>query len=194
MDRLLRRELDAIARDRRSGAAELALRAVTALQSWSRRHPQPSKQELLDIAVRCSGCSLQWRHCCAWQTKSHWPRTHGIPLDIWQCLRPLSVTSCRTAPGGSPGCWDAPCTSAHTSKWVPIPIARRSLPRSFVPDSFSSVSTAQNPARVMKAEPWPTGWPAPACKFGLGPTQPFSAEPHPSRSSWAPMRSFEQDS
>jgi translation initiation factor 2B subunit (eIF-2B alpha/beta/delta family) len=50
MDRLLRRELDAIARDRRSGAAELALSAVTALQSWLRRHPQPSKQELLDIA------------------------------------------------------------------------------------------------------------------------------------------------
>ncbi len=70
MDRLLRRELDAIARDRRSGAAELALRAVTALQSGLRRHPQPSKQELLDIArallrvqteprsISGSGCGL----------------------------------------------------------------------------------------------------------------------------------------
>jgi len=50
MDRLLRREFDAIARDRRSGAAELALRAVTALQSWLRRHPRPTEDDLLEIA------------------------------------------------------------------------------------------------------------------------------------------------
>ncbi len=50
MDRLLRRELDAIARDRTSGAAELALRAVKALQTWLRRHSKPSEQELLEIA------------------------------------------------------------------------------------------------------------------------------------------------
>lgn len=50
MDRLLRQQLDALARDRQSGAAELARRAVTALQSWLRRHPKPTEQELLDIA------------------------------------------------------------------------------------------------------------------------------------------------
>jgi len=50
MDRLLRRELDAIARDRRSGAAELALRAVTALQAWVRLHPKPTERQLLEIA------------------------------------------------------------------------------------------------------------------------------------------------
>ena len=50
MDRLLRRPLAAIARDRRSGAAELALRAVTALQTWLRQHPEPSEAELTEIA------------------------------------------------------------------------------------------------------------------------------------------------
>lgn len=50
MDRLLRRELDAIARDRLSGAAELALGAVTALQWWLRRRRNPREEELLDIA------------------------------------------------------------------------------------------------------------------------------------------------
>ncbi len=50
MDRLLRRQLDAIASNRRSGAAELALRAVNALQSWLRRHPKPTQSELLEIA------------------------------------------------------------------------------------------------------------------------------------------------
>ena len=47
MDGLLRRQLDGVARDRRSGAAEIALRAVTALQAWLRRHRQPSEQELV---------------------------------------------------------------------------------------------------------------------------------------------------
>lgn len=50
MDRVLRRRLGSIARDRRSGAAELALRAVTALQAWLRRHAKPSEAELLEIA------------------------------------------------------------------------------------------------------------------------------------------------
>ncbi len=50
MDRPLRRELDAIARDHRSGAAELTLRAVRALDTWLRRHGQPSERELLQIA------------------------------------------------------------------------------------------------------------------------------------------------
>src|SRR2546427_10116607 len=50
MDRMLRQQLEAIARDRRSGAAQLALRAVRDLQSGLRRHPKPTEQELLDIA------------------------------------------------------------------------------------------------------------------------------------------------
>jgi translation initiation factor 2B subunit (eIF-2B alpha/beta/delta family) len=50
MDRLLRHELDAVAADRRSGAAELTLRAVTALHAWLRRHRQPRERELLEIA------------------------------------------------------------------------------------------------------------------------------------------------
>ena len=50
MDRLLRRKLDAIARNRTSGATELALEAVTALQAWLRRNPKPTETELLEIA------------------------------------------------------------------------------------------------------------------------------------------------
>lgn len=50
MDRRLRRELDRIAHDRRSGAAELALRATIALQDWMRRNRAPSERELLDVA------------------------------------------------------------------------------------------------------------------------------------------------
>ncbi len=50
MDRILRRELAAIARDRSSGAAELALRATRALQAWLRRRPRPSEAELEEIA------------------------------------------------------------------------------------------------------------------------------------------------
>lgn len=50
MDCLLRRQLDAIARDRCSGAAELALRTVIALQAWQRRHRHPAEAELLRIA------------------------------------------------------------------------------------------------------------------------------------------------
>lgn len=50
MERKLRTELDAIARDEHSGAAELSLRAVMGLQAWLRRHPSPNEQELLEIA------------------------------------------------------------------------------------------------------------------------------------------------
>jgi translation initiation factor 2B subunit (eIF-2B alpha/beta/delta family) len=50
VDRLLRRQIDAVARDRRSGAAELALRAVGAMQDWLRRHRTPTGQELEEIA------------------------------------------------------------------------------------------------------------------------------------------------
>lgn len=50
MDRLLRRQLDAIASDRRSGAAELALSTAAALQAWLRRHSKPTEQELLESA------------------------------------------------------------------------------------------------------------------------------------------------
>lgn len=50
MDAKLHRALDAIARDNRSGAAHLAARAVKALLSWLRRHPEPGESELLEIA------------------------------------------------------------------------------------------------------------------------------------------------
>ena len=50
MDQRLRRDLDAIAVDRSSGAAELALRACVALQKWARRHPRISRDELLAVA------------------------------------------------------------------------------------------------------------------------------------------------
>lgn len=51
MDRILRRELDAIARDNRSGASELTLRAVTALEKWLQRHPEAKQRALLEIAL-----------------------------------------------------------------------------------------------------------------------------------------------
>jgi translation initiation factor 2B subunit (eIF-2B alpha/beta/delta family) len=50
VDRVLRRELSAIARDSSSGAAELALRAVHALDSWLRRRPKPVQDELREVA------------------------------------------------------------------------------------------------------------------------------------------------
>ena len=50
MDQWLRRDLDAIAADRSSGAAELALRACVALQQWTRRHSNITRDELLAIA------------------------------------------------------------------------------------------------------------------------------------------------
>lgn len=50
MDPVLRRELAAIARDSSSGAAELALRAVDALDAWLRRRPTPAQDELDEVA------------------------------------------------------------------------------------------------------------------------------------------------
>lgn len=50
MDRRLRRELDSIARDTHSGAAELALRAVKALQDWLRQYRRLGEIELLEAA------------------------------------------------------------------------------------------------------------------------------------------------
>ncbi|MHB8485337.1 MAG: eIF2B alpha/beta/delta subunit family protein [Candidatus Acidiferrales bacterium] len=50
MDQWLRRDLDAIAADRSSGAAELALRACVVLQQWARRHPGISRDDLLAVA------------------------------------------------------------------------------------------------------------------------------------------------
>lgn len=50
MDQRLRRELNAIARDRSSGAAELAGRACVALHQWVRRHPDISRNNLLRAA------------------------------------------------------------------------------------------------------------------------------------------------
>lgn len=50
MDQGLRRDLDAIAADRSSGAAELARRAWVALQHCARRHPRISRDELLAVA------------------------------------------------------------------------------------------------------------------------------------------------
>jgi translation initiation factor eIF-2B subunit delta len=50
VDRKLRTELDAIAQDEHSGAAELALRAASALQAWLRRHRKLTETELLEVA------------------------------------------------------------------------------------------------------------------------------------------------
>jgi ribose 1,5-bisphosphate isomerase len=50
MDRLLRRELDRIAHDRTSGAAELAGIACRALLKWLRGNRHPSEAELLEVA------------------------------------------------------------------------------------------------------------------------------------------------
>lgn len=50
MDRILQRELAAIARDNRSGAAELALRAVRALAAWEQRAKSVSPRQLLACA------------------------------------------------------------------------------------------------------------------------------------------------
>lgn len=50
MDRRLRRDLDAIAADRSSGAAELALRTCVALQQWVGRRPRSSRDEFLAVA------------------------------------------------------------------------------------------------------------------------------------------------
>jgi translation initiation factor 2B subunit (eIF-2B alpha/beta/delta family) len=50
VDRTLRHQLDAIGRDRQSGAAELALRAASAVRTWLRRNRRPREPELLELA------------------------------------------------------------------------------------------------------------------------------------------------
>lgn len=52
MDAKLRHELRGIAGDRRSGAAELAARALAAVEAWRRRHPRCRPGELRRIAAR----------------------------------------------------------------------------------------------------------------------------------------------
>jgi len=49
VDRILHREFEAIARDRNSGATELALRAVKGLELWIGRHAHPGEQDILAI-------------------------------------------------------------------------------------------------------------------------------------------------
>lgn len=50
MDRILTRELDAIRRDNKSGAAQLALRAVRAVRAWARMAAPLEPQDLLWLA------------------------------------------------------------------------------------------------------------------------------------------------
>lgn len=56
MDRILRRELDAIARDSKSGAAELTLRATAAVEAWLGRYPHPENGQLLEVARQVCFC------------------------------------------------------------------------------------------------------------------------------------------
>jgi len=51
MSRLLSQKLNRVARDRTSGAAQLALEAVAAVEDWLKRHPSPSEGELEDVVV-----------------------------------------------------------------------------------------------------------------------------------------------
>ncbi|MGH9775550.1 MAG: hypothetical protein ACRD50_11450 [Candidatus Acidiferrales bacterium] len=50
MERILRREIEVIARDHQGGATAIALRAASALEAWSRRERDPAEAELLEIA------------------------------------------------------------------------------------------------------------------------------------------------
>jgi translation initiation factor 2B subunit (eIF-2B alpha/beta/delta family) len=52
MSRRLAQHLARVARDRTSGAAQLAIEAVEAVEAWRRRHPSPSEAELEDVVVR----------------------------------------------------------------------------------------------------------------------------------------------
>jgi len=52
MSQRLAQQLGHMARDRTSGAAQLALQSVEALESWLRRHPHPSEAEVEALAVR----------------------------------------------------------------------------------------------------------------------------------------------
>jgi translation initiation factor 2B subunit (eIF-2B alpha/beta/delta family) len=48
----LTKDFRQIARDRTSGAAQVALQAVTAVEKWIARHPDPSDAELEDLVLR----------------------------------------------------------------------------------------------------------------------------------------------
>jgi translation initiation factor 2B subunit (eIF-2B alpha/beta/delta family) len=50
VDRILRRQLDAIARDNHSGASALVSRAISAIQQRARRRPAPAEHEWLETA------------------------------------------------------------------------------------------------------------------------------------------------
>ncbi|HMD33284.1 MAG TPA: hypothetical protein VKG84_15315 [Candidatus Acidoferrales bacterium] len=52
MSRRLAQHLSRVARDRTSGAAQLALEAVEAVESWQKRHASPSEAELEEVVVR----------------------------------------------------------------------------------------------------------------------------------------------
>lgn len=55
MSKPLAREFRRIARDRTSGAAELALQAVSAVEQWVHRHPDAGEAQVEDIAVQLLG-------------------------------------------------------------------------------------------------------------------------------------------
>ncbi|HKO05878.1 MAG TPA: hypothetical protein VJW51_14065 [Candidatus Acidoferrales bacterium] len=52
MSRRLALQLGRVARDRTSGAAQLALEAVQAMEAWLARNPSPSEAELEEVVVR----------------------------------------------------------------------------------------------------------------------------------------------
>jgi translation initiation factor 2B subunit (eIF-2B alpha/beta/delta family) len=52
MPHRLAQQLGRVARDHTSGAAQLALEAVQAVEAWLRRHPSPSEAELEEVVVR----------------------------------------------------------------------------------------------------------------------------------------------
>ena len=52
MSHRLAQKLGRVARDRTSGAAQLALESVHAVQTWLVRHPSPSEAELEEVVVR----------------------------------------------------------------------------------------------------------------------------------------------
>jgi len=52
MPHRLAQQLARVARDRTSGAAQLALQAVQAVEAWLERHPSPSEAQLEEVALR----------------------------------------------------------------------------------------------------------------------------------------------
>jgi translation initiation factor 2B subunit (eIF-2B alpha/beta/delta family) len=55
MSHRLAQKLGRVARDRTSGAAQLALESVHAVEAWLARHPSPSEAELEEVVVRLLG-------------------------------------------------------------------------------------------------------------------------------------------